>query len=148
MVREHPTLSSGYSQTSGVPPDNPQEQVLRGPAGEEAVGGQQGVLQPKVPQPMNVNSTTSSLLPPASLQQQVLRGPAGEEAGGGQVSHQQLHSRNSETSYSTLLPTSSFRSMDIRENQFPVSETVQNFNRFCWQKPAGSYSLPHQVDSE
>ena len=80
MVREHPTLSSGYSQTSGVPPDNPQEQVLRGPAGEEAVGGQQGVLQPKVPHPMNVNSTTSSLLPPASLQQQVLRGPAGEEA--------------------------------------------------------------------
>ena len=72
MVREHPTLSSGYSQTSGVPPDNPQEQVLRGPAGEEAVGGQQGVLQPKVPQPMNVNSTTSSLLPPAKLQQQVL----------------------------------------------------------------------------
>ena len=41
MVREHPTLSSGYSQTSGVPPDNPQEQVLRGPAGEEAAGGQQ-----------------------------------------------------------------------------------------------------------
>ena len=114
MVREQPKLSPGYSQTSGVPPDNPQQQVLRGPAGEEAAGGQQGVLQPRVPQPLNVNSTTSSLLPPDSLQQQVLQGPAGEEAGGGQVSHQQLDSSRSETSPSTLLPPASLREQVLR----------------------------------
>ena len=95
-------------------PDNPQQQVLRGPAGEEAAGGQQGVLQPRVPQPLNVNSTTSSLLPPDSLQQQVLQGPAGEEAGGGQVSHQQLDSSRSETSPSTLLPPVSLREQLLR----------------------------------
>ena len=40
MVRESPKLSSDSSQASGLPPANPQQQVLRGPAGEEAGGGQ------------------------------------------------------------------------------------------------------------
>ena len=186
MVRESPKLSSDSSQASGLPPANPQQQVLRGPAGEEAGGGKQGVFQPRVPQPMAIvsHSTSSSLLPPASLQQQVLRGPAGEEAGGGQGKQQKhLQPRSSHQTSSSLLPPASpqqqvvrgpageeagggqgkqqhlhplpgpagqetFRSKDVRMKQMPPAKIVQSYNRYCWQKPAGGYSLPKLVESE
>ena len=40
------------------------------------------------------------------------------------------------------------QSKDIQKPQLHVSDIVQSLNRFCWQKQAGGFTLPKQVDSK
>ena len=40
------------------------------------------------------------------------------------------------------------QSKEIQNPQLHVSDIVQSLNRFCWQKQAGGFTLPKQVDSK
>ena len=40
------------------------------------------------------------------------------------------------------------QSKDIQKPKLHVSDIVHSLNRFCWQKQAGGFTLPRQVNSK
>ena len=129
MVREYLKLSSGPTPWPLFPTISPPRQG-RGPAGEADVGSSRQ-KPPQFPFPFKdvrrkSGSTQTSKFPTKSPPRQVVRDPAGEADVG---------SRREPPLFSAV------------QEQMSVSTVVQNLNKFCWQKPAGSYQFPELVNS-
>ena len=134
MVREYLKLSSGPTPWPLFPTISPPRQEVRGPAGEADVVSRRQ-KPPQFPFPFKdvrrkSGSTQTSMSPTKSPPRQVERGPAGEAEVG-----------------SRRQKSPQFKENFAVQEQTSVSKVVQDLNKFCWQKPAGSFQFPELVSS-